>query len=245
MTRDLARRGGNACGAPAGGDRMKLFAAILILSLAPPAFAQGSRVRFTFSPESEQYAPAAKEYQDIWDAEGEKIVGAMEKVSGVKFAETDVRAIVFEGVSRSGLGDAPMRLRASYPPDVKKATIIHELGHRLIAGVPRTKELDEHRVLFLILYDVWVSLYGKDFADRMVEVEKGRRGLYDYESAWKWALSLTKEERAAKFKALRELPVGRGASSRTDPAPRNVKRPSAGATPARPPRVFPYLTENC
>jgi hypothetical protein len=97
-----------------------------------------------------------------------------------------------------------MKLRASYPPDVKKATLIHELGHRLLARIPKTTELDEHRVLFLVLYDIWESLYGKGFADRMVEVEKKRKGLYDYESAWKWALSLSKEERATKFKALRE-----------------------------------------
>jgi len=82
--------------------------------------------------------------------------------------------------------------------------LIHELGHRLIARIPKTNELDEHRVLFLVLYDIWESLYGRDFVDRMVEVEKKRKGLYDYESAWKWALSMSKEERAAKFKALRE-----------------------------------------
>ena len=28
-------------------------------------------------------------------------------------------------------------------------------------------------------------------------------GLYDYESAWKWALAMSVDERAAKFKALR------------------------------------------
>ena len=54
------------------------------------------------------------------------------------------------------------------------------------------------------MYDIWESLYGKDFADRMVEVEKKRKGLYDYESAWKWALSMSKEERATRFKALKD-----------------------------------------
>lgn len=100
-----------------------------------------------------------------------------------------------------------MKLRASYPPDVKKATLIHELGHRLLAGIPKTNEIDEHRILFLVLYDIWEKLYGKDFADRMVEVEKKRRGRYDYESAWKWVLVMSKEERAAKFKALTGRPV--------------------------------------
>jgi hypothetical protein len=35
----------------------------------------------------------------------------------------------------------------------------------------------------------WADLYGERFAVDQVEVERGRRGLYDYESAWNWALS--------------------------------------------------------
>jgi len=183
---------------------MKWITVLLIVSLTSFAFRRSPEVKINFSPESEKYAEATKEYQAIWSSESSKIVASMEKVSGVKFSEHDVQAIVYEGVSSSGFGDTPMKLRASYPLEVKKATLIHELGHRLLARIPTTKEIDEHRVLFLVLYDIWDSLYGKDFADRMVEVEKKRRGLYDYESAWTWALSLSKEERALKFKALRE-----------------------------------------
>jgi hypothetical protein len=178
--------------------------AILMLALICLAFTQHPRLKINFSPESEKYTQATTEYQTLWNSEGERIVAAMEKVSGVKFTDNVIPAIVFEGPSSSGLGNDPMKLRASYPPDVKKGTLIHELGHRLIADIPKTKQMDEHRVLFLILYDIWESLYGKDFADRMVEVEKARKGLYDYESAWKLTLSMTQEERAVKFKALRE-----------------------------------------
>ena len=46
-------------------------------------------------------------------------------------------------------------------------------------------------------------LYGKDFADQNVAVESRRKGLYDYESAWKWALTMSAEERAVRFKTLR------------------------------------------
>ena len=63
----------------------------------------------------------------------------------------------------------------------------------------RPADLDEHRVLFLFLYDVWESLWGKAFADEHVQIESGRRGLYDYESTWRWALSLSKEQRASHF----------------------------------------------
>lgn len=181
-----------------------VFFAILIVAFTSPAFAQDPGVKIEFSPESGKFNQATIEYRTLWNNEGKRIVEAMEKVSGVKFGENEIRAIVYEGISSSGMGNDPMKLRASYPSDVKKATLIHELGHRLLAHIPKTKEMDEHRVLFLVLYDIWESLEGKDFADRMVEVEKGRKGQYDYESAWKWTLSLSKEERAAKFKALRE-----------------------------------------
>jgi hypothetical protein len=183
---------------------MKRIFAVLTLAFLSLAFTRDSGMKVIFSPESEKYAQATAEYQAIWNSEGKRITEAMERVSGVAFTEREVRAIIYEGVSWSGFGNEPMKLRASYTSDVKKATLAHELGHRLITRIPKTKEIDEHRVLFLILYDIWESLYGRDFADRMVEVEKDRKGLYDYESAWKWALSMSKEERAAKFKALRE-----------------------------------------
>jgi len=165
--------------------------------------AQGPPVSLKFTPESEKFGEATRQYQAIWSAEGKTMIEAREAVSGLKFFETEIDVIVFEGASNSGFKDKPMKLRASYPEDVKKATLIHELGHRLIVQLhKRPGDIDEHRILFLYLYDVWTKLYGRDFADRMVEVEKLRKGIYDYESAWKWALGLSKEERAARLKEI-------------------------------------------
>jgi len=182
---------------------MKIILLIISLALVPTCFALQAGLSISFTPEQEKFAEAAKEYQDIWRAEGNRIIEAMESVSGMKSFEKEIKAIVYEGVSFSGFGERPMKLRASYPADVKKATLIHELGHRFLSRVPGTQEIDAHRVLFLILYDTWVKLYGKEFADKSVEVEKKRKGLYDYEAAWKWALSLSAEERASKFKELK------------------------------------------
>ncbi len=103
-----------------------------------------------------------------------------------------------------------MKSRASYPSEIKKATLIHELGHRLNAKIRnRPNGIDEHRVLFLYLYDVWTRLYGKSFADHAVEVEKQRKGIYDYETAWKWALSMSGQKRASKLREIIHTPSKR------------------------------------
>jgi hypothetical protein len=165
-----------------------------------PEFVAEGRVRMTFTAQDSSFTDAAQTYRRLWAAEGTPIVEAMERVSGLAFQETHVRAVIFEGTSNAGMGDAPMYLRASYPDDVKKATLVHEHGHRLIAQLRnRPGDLDEHRVLFLFLYDTWDSLWGTAMADELVRIESGRTGLYDYEGAWRWAMSLSKEQRASRF----------------------------------------------
>jgi hypothetical protein len=165
-----------------------------------PSSPAPSRLSLTFVAESATFEPAAREYEQLWAAEGDRIVRAMESVSGLTFLDTAVRVIVYEGVSQSGYRNrSPMRMRASYPAETKRATLIHELGHRLQSGLFRREE-EEHGPLFLWLYDVWVELYGREFADAQVEVEKRRRG--PYPKAWDEALALTPQERAARWRAL-------------------------------------------
>lgn len=176
----------------------------IVLALFTQAAPSGTPVEMEFVPESPTFDAAATIYTDIWRKDGARMVEVMEKISGIRFADRRVRAIVLEGVSYSGFGDRPMRLRASYPDEVKRATLVHELGHRLLSGIRTRDEIDEHRKLFLVLYEMWIALYGQDFADRMVQVERGRKGLYDYDSAWTWALALSPEQRAARFAGLRD-----------------------------------------
>ena len=38
-----------------------------------------------------------------------------------------------------------------------------------------------------------------------MKVEATRKGIYDYETAWKWALAMSAEERAAKLKEIVRL----------------------------------------
>jgi hypothetical protein len=183
----------------------RLFTAVWIAAASVAIQGQTAHVTIQFEPQSpsEAFVKAAAEYDALWKADGARMVEAMERITGLKFEERKIKAIIYEGASFSGSGDRPMQLRASYPVEVKKATLIHELFHRMLGRVKTTGEIDEHRKLFLVLYDTWVTLYGKEFADRNVEVESQRKGLYDYETAWKWALAMSADDRAARFKRLR------------------------------------------
>ena len=190
---------------------------VAIMLTIPPSLAAGCRarpavpppreapaVRITFVPESDSFAVAAREYERIWAADGARIVRAMEAASGLRFvspdyADTAISAIVLEQASSSGFRDVPMRLRASYPADTKRSILVHELGHRLMAGLFRREE-EQHGWLFLWLYDAWVALYGREFADAQAAVEKRRGG--PYPAAWDAALALFPAERAARWRAL-------------------------------------------
>ena len=99
--------------------------------------------------------------------------------------------------SYSGYGERPMQLRASYPAATKRATLVHELGHRLMGDlVPPS--IEHHSIIFLFVYDVWVELWGQQFADEQVAVERQRTGT-DYDGLWRAALAWSREERAARF----------------------------------------------
>ncbi len=173
---------------------------LLIIAVLP---VRSQSFYLDFIPEAGKFNEAAGKYDKLWLKEGAKIVEVMEDISGLEFDEDDtLKVVVYEGPSYSGDLTRPMKMRASYPEYVKIGTLIHELGHRLIYGTKRTEEIDEHRALFLILYDIWSALYGKEFADKNVAVENKRKGIYDYESAWKWALSFSKKERSELFKSL-------------------------------------------
>ena len=155
-----------------------------------------------FTPLGPGFAPAADEYRRLWESEGPRIVAAMEAATGATFAQVPVEAIVTAGPPMTAFDGRSIRLRASYSPAYKRATLIHEVGHLLALRMPRQDGLDDHRLLYLFLYDVWTDLYGRDFADRMVAIERQIRGGYDYDAAWTWALSMTREQRQARLRAL-------------------------------------------
>jgi hypothetical protein len=155
-------------------------------------------LRFIPIFEDKEFIDAVNEYQHIWDTEGVRIIDAFKKLTGLSFVEDRIAVVIYEGVSFSGrTPNDMMKLRASYSADVKKATLVHELSHRLLFNLKNKPDMDEHQTINLYLYDVWVDLYGEKFADEMVGIEKKRAE--NYQQAWDWALSLSKEQRAEKF----------------------------------------------
>ena len=189
---------------------MRIWVAVLTAMIAacrpagrPEPHARLSRLHVTFVAEADSFRLAARVYDSLWTSEGARMTDAMERASKLSFADigdTNVVAIVFEGVSNSGYRDKPMHLRASYPTATKKATLMHELGHRLESELFHASEND-HPYLFLWLYPAWVSAYGEDFAREQVVVEKSRGGVYP--AAWDDALALTPRARLARWDSVR------------------------------------------
>jgi hypothetical protein len=175
---------------------------LLMAILSNTSFAQerSKPLQIDFTASAESFAAATREYKDIWASEGARIVATMERATGLQFEPGPIRAVIYEGPSFSGFGERPMQLRASYPPATKRATLVHELGHRLMGDlVPR--DVDHHSIIFLFVYDVWVKLWGQSFADEQVTVERARTGsLANYDKLWTEALALSAAERERRFK---------------------------------------------
>jgi hypothetical protein len=171
----------------------------LTCSAAFAAAEAGAYPRIDFQPESARFDAATEQYREIWRAEGERISASLEQATGLEMEAGPIRTIVFNGISSSGYPGWPMRMRADLAPETKRATLVHELAHRLVSPLT-PRRFDDHPVIFLFVYDVWVDLWGQEFADRQVAVESSRRGRYDYESAWRDALAFGREGRAERWK---------------------------------------------
>jgi hypothetical protein len=166
-------------------------------TLAPNPFLRPS-LHIEFIASGPQFAADAKTYQELWAGEGARIVEVMERRTGLRFEAGPVRAMVYEGVSYSGDRERPMFMRASYPPDTKRATLVHEIGHRLMGDlVPG--DVEHHSIIFLFVYDVWVELWGQAFADAQVAIERKRTGQTNYDGLWTAALALSAAERSSRF----------------------------------------------
>jgi hypothetical protein len=187
----------------------KLRAPLLIAAVvAVPAFAQidepgqtgapppVTRTVLEFMPATPTHRNAAGIYAAIWDEFGDRIVLALEARTCLPFSEPRVSAMVDDATSHSAGPEHPMQLRATYPLGVKRATLVHELGHRHLWQLEeRPDDIDSHQLLYLILDRVWADVWGEDFAASRIRDESAWRNRYDYAEAWSWAAALDADER--------------------------------------------------
>jgi len=169
-------------------------------------------LKINFLPDSDRkdrladIQKALKEYKAIWEKDGVRIVKTIEKVSNLNFAESEINAIVYK--SSLNARSVPLSLSTYYPKNRKLELLTHELCHRLLSGNPfrldlkkgQSHNVELHKILFLILYDIWIELRGKEYADKSVEANCKYSKSGDSKKAWEWALSFSKEEREKKFK---------------------------------------------
>ena len=106
---------------------MRLIALLLLVFLPTVIDAQRSTtLDVQFAASADSFRAATEEYQAIWARDGSRIVVAMERATGLQFEAGPIEASVYEGTSLSGIRDqTPMRLRASYSTDTKRATLVH------------------------------------------------------------------------------------------------------------------------
>ena len=169
-----------------------------LLLVAPANAVEGEFIAFSAASQSD-----ARTYRTIWEESGKRIVAAFEAVTCLPFPESIVRAVVVERVSNSGGPEHPMQLRASYDPVVKQATLVHELGHRVLWQLTKRLDgVDGHMTLYLILDRVWVYVWGEEFAEHRIRDESAWLASYDYGAAWRWARSLGREERVRLWNEL-------------------------------------------
>lgn len=175
-------------------------AAFLVFCTAAAAHGQPS-VEFIASTAAHERA--ARTYRSIWEQDGERIVAALEARTCLPFPETSVAAVIDDAVSHSGGPQHPMGLRASYDLDVKRATLVHELGHRhLWQLAERLDDVDGHQTLYLVLDRVWADVWGDLFAAERVRGESSWHASYDYAAAWDRARKMTADERSRLWNRL-------------------------------------------
>jgi hypothetical protein len=158
-------------------------------------------MKIHFHPDSDlgDYAEAVSHYEQIWKEDGSRIVAAFQKISGLGFRETLIHATVFEGISHSH----PLSLRHNLSLADKRATLVHELGHRLlykrVKGLAKSS-MDRHKFLFLILGDVLTDLWGEEMLAGTIQRDKALDP--EYGQAWDWALGFGAKERQERFKRI-------------------------------------------
>jgi hypothetical protein len=163
-----------------------------------------------FYPDSDFWdlRESTRTYRELWKKKGKKVTKSIEKISGLKFRETFINAVVF--LAKFPSQSFPLSLRGDIADKMKLPILVHELCHRIMVGnhirllknkVKNEQEaiLERHKVVDIILYDIWVEIFGRKYTDEIVQSESAIQKTGVYKKAWNWALKFTEKERAKRF----------------------------------------------
>ncbi len=151
---------------------------------------------------------AIAEYQGIWESDGCRIMAALRKFSGLEFEEDFINVLV---CNQRKSQSHPLLLGADLDLDGKRCTLMHELGHRImykkrnLNHVHDVKDsFETHVHLNLFLYDAWAEVYGKEFADKSVAMEKRIVPVDDrvYGPAWDKVLPMSLSDRQSEIRKI-------------------------------------------
>jgi hypothetical protein len=151
----------------------------------PRVSARSAACADDFTPQQKENAnfiAAAEEYQRIWADEGERVIRAMEQVTRLEFPEKEVAAEIYEGPSFSGRGSLPMRLRASYPFEIKKGTLVHEMGHRMNGQLRRRRRSSTSTACCSCSSTTLGAVVREGIRGHGSGVRAHAQGLYDYDA---------------------------------------------------------------
>ena len=169
------------------------------------------KINFYPDYDNRELIEACLAYKNLWKVNGKRIVDVIEEVTGLKFIEHEINAIIYNGSAVPFSN--PLRLRNQNTDEqIKIGGLIHELTHRIFVGnkIKVNAELSNvnyslevHKQLDLVLYDIFVKYLDNDFANKIVDREKQLNTMY--EQAWNYALSLTEEQRKETFDLAKEF----------------------------------------
>lgn len=174
----------------------------------------------------------------IWKDKQGSFVPTLENTAHLKFTEPSISVVtgVFdpadpESLPHSGIPNMePMNVtanmkwtnRSGQPVIVEKDEnffiyqLCHELAHRLlqehgvnpITSSSKQKEYEDHRRIYIFLFDTFLKAFGEDIYKLYVsyEIEKNNIGhdLTQYREAYEWAMSRSWEERQSLTQYLAE-----------------------------------------
>ena len=124
-------------------------------------------MKILFLPDHEdiKLVKLADDCNKLWKKEGDKITQSIEKLCTLKFKEKKINAILFD---HDAICQAfPLGLKSDHPEDRLKSILIHELVHRIVAhsslrikSHTHSEKIQKlHKLIYLILFDVWEELY--------------------------------------------------------------------------------------